>query len=93
MIPLARDSLEGEMAERRIGQLSFADNLVAEVMAATTTLDRIASLVDWTPIAALLSEMRGGTMGAPVAWTVRSGAGGCPQGSAVVSAFSRSFVE
>src|SRR5208282_1349730 len=65
MIPLARDSLEVEMAERRIGQLSFADNLVAEVVGAPTTLDRIASLVDWTPIAALLSEMRGGTMGAP----------------------------
>src|ERR1700685_1168671 len=65
MIPLARDSREGEMAERRIGQLSFADNLVAEVVGAATTLDRIASLVDWTPIAALLSEMRGGTMGAP----------------------------
>jgi transposase, IS5 family len=52
------------MAERRMGQMSFADNLVADVVAATT-LDRIASLVDWTPIAALLSQMRNGTMGAP----------------------------
>jgi transposase, IS5 family len=53
------------MAERRMGQLSFADNLVADVVEATTTLDRIASLVDWTEIAELLSGMRAGAIGAP----------------------------
>ena len=53
------------MAERRLGQLSFADNLVADVVEATTTLDRMAALVDWTEIAALLSALRGGVMGAP----------------------------
>lgn len=53
------------MAERRIGQMSFADNLVADVVEANTTLDRIAGLVDWTEIGALLSGMRAGAMGAP----------------------------
>jgi IS5 family transposase len=53
------------MAERRMGQLSFADNLVADVVDARTTLDRISALVDWTEITGLLSEMRGGIMGAP----------------------------
>jgi IS5 family transposase len=53
------------MAERRMGQMSFADTLVADVVGATTTLDRIAALVDWTEIAALLSDLRGGAMGAP----------------------------
>jgi transposase, IS5 family len=53
------------MAERRMGQLSFADNLVADVVEATTALDQIAKLVDWTEIAALLGGMRAGAMGAP----------------------------
>lgn len=53
------------MAERRMGQLSFADNLVADVVEAKTTLDRISGLVDWAEIASLLSDMRGGSMGAP----------------------------
>jgi hypothetical protein len=51
VIPLARDSLEEKMAERRMGQLSFADNLVADVVEASTTLDRILALVDWVEIA------------------------------------------
>jgi transposase, IS5 family len=53
------------MAERRMGQMSFADNLVADVVEANTTLDRIAGLVDWTEIGGLLSDLRGGVMGAP----------------------------
>lgn len=53
------------MAERRMGQLSFADNLVADVVAPTTALDQIAGLVDWAEITVLLSDMRSGTMGAP----------------------------
>lgn len=53
------------MAERRMGQLSFADNLVADVVEATTTLDRIVALVDWAEIATLLGALRGGAMGAP----------------------------
>jgi transposase, IS5 family len=65
MIPLARDSLEVEMAERAVGQLSFADDLVADVVEANTTLDRIAGLVDWMELAVLLSGLRSATMGAP----------------------------
>jgi len=65
VIPLARDSLEEKMAERRMGQLSFADNLVADVVGAATTLDGIAALVDWTEIGGLLGDLRGGVMGAP----------------------------
>ena len=53
------------MAERRMGQMSFADNLVADVVEANTTLDQIAGLVDWTKIGGLLSGLRGGVMGAP----------------------------
>ena len=53
------------MSERRMGQLSFADDLVADVVEATTTLDRILALVDWKEIARLLSALRGGVMGAP----------------------------
>jgi IS5 family transposase len=53
------------MAERRMGQLSFADHFVADVVEATTTLDRIAALVDWSEVAALLSQLRSGVMGAP----------------------------
>ncbi len=52
------------MAERRMGQMSFADNLVADVVEATT-LDRIACLLDWREIADLLSGMRSGMLGAP----------------------------
>jgi transposase, IS5 family len=65
MIPLARDSLEVGMAERRMGQMSFADGLVADVVEANTPVDQIAGLVDWTEIGNLLSELRGGVMGAP----------------------------
>ena len=53
------------MAERRMGQLSFADNLVADVVEANTTVDQIAGLVDWTEISGLLRDLRGGAMGAP----------------------------
>jgi len=53
------------MSERGIGQLSFADNLVADVVEANTVLDRIAVLVDWAEVAALLSSLRSGAMGAP----------------------------
>src|ERR1051326_7675379 len=65
VIPLARDSREGEMAERRMGQMDFADHFVSDVVEATTTLDRIAALVDWTEVATLLSRLRSGVMGAP----------------------------
>ena len=51
------------MAERRIGQLSFADDLVAE--RPNVTLERIASLVDWSRVEALLHGLRSGSRGAP----------------------------
>lgn len=53
------------MAERRMGQMDFADHFVADVVEATTTLDRIAALVDWTEVTALLRGLRSGVMGAP----------------------------
>ena len=53
------------MAERSMGQMSFADNLVADVVEGNTTLDRIAGLIDWTEIGGLLSGLRAGVMGAP----------------------------
>lgn len=53
------------MAERRMGQMDFADHFVADVVEATTTLDRIAALVDWTEVTALLRGLRSDVMGAP----------------------------
>lgn len=53
------------MSERRIGQLSFADELVADAGWANATLKRIGELVDWREIEALLGGLRSGAMGAP----------------------------
>jgi hypothetical protein len=60
-----RDSLERVMAERQIGQLSFTDGLVNEATKANASLQRMAELVDWHAIEALLSGLRSGSMGAP----------------------------
>jgi IS5 family transposase len=53
------------MSERRIGQLSFADNLVADASQGNATLKRIAELVDWKDVESLLAGLRSGPMGAP----------------------------
>lgn len=53
------------MAERRIGQLSFADGLVADAGRANMGLLRVLELVDWTGVEALLGKLRRGPMGAP----------------------------
>lgn len=53
------------MPERRIGQLSFADNLVASASQGNATLKRIAELVDWKELDGLLGGLRSGPMGAP----------------------------
>jgi transposase-like protein DUF772 len=53
------------MAERRIGQLSFADGLVADAARSNAMLKRVGELVDWKEIEALLSGLRSGVMGAP----------------------------
>jgi len=53
------------MAERRVGQLSFADDLVADAGRANATLRRLSELIDWSGVDALLSGLRNGPMGAP----------------------------
>lgn len=53
------------MAERQIGQLSFTDGLVNDAARANAQLLRVAELVDWPSIEALLSSLRSGPMGAP----------------------------
>jgi len=53
------------MAERKIGQLGFADSAVASASGGNEVLDRVSSMLDWQPIETLLSEVRGGRMGAP----------------------------
>jgi IS5 family transposase len=53
------------MAERQIGQLSFADGLVADVARANRVLRDVDSLIDWSEIGTLLSGLRSGPMGAP----------------------------
>lgn len=53
------------MAERRIGQLSFAENLIVEAAGGNAVLEKIAHIVNWEPVAVILAEVRGGVMGAP----------------------------
>ena len=53
------------MSERQVGQLSLADGLVAATARPNATLERIATLVDWREIEALLAPLRSGKMGAP----------------------------
>jgi IS5 family transposase len=53
------------MSERRIGQLSFADNLVAASSQGNATLKRIIELVDWKEVESLLAGLRSGAIGAP----------------------------
>lgn len=53
------------MSERQVGQLSFAERLVVEASGGNAVLEKIARFVDWRPVAAILAEVRGGTMGAP----------------------------
>jgi IS5 family transposase len=53
------------MSERRIGQLSFADGLVADAAWANGTLRRISELVDWKEVEVLVGGLRSGAMGAP----------------------------
>lgn len=53
------------MSERRIGQLSFADNLVADASQGNATLKRIAELVAWKELERLLAGLRSGVMGPP----------------------------
>jgi len=51
------------MAERMVGQLGFADGLVAG--SGETLLDQIAAMVDWQPIAALVGSRSGAGPGSP----------------------------
>ena len=53
------------MSERQVGQLSLADMLVASAVRPNAVLEKIAALVDWKAIEALLAPLRSGRMGAP----------------------------
>lgn len=53
------------MAERKIGQLSFADRMVADAAGGNAVLERVSTFVDWEAVAKLLSGLRDGPMGAP----------------------------
>lgn len=53
------------MSERQIGQLSFADEMVAAATGGNEVLERVSALIDWRPIDGLLSKVRGGAMGPP----------------------------
>ncbi len=53
------------MSERQIGQLSFADKVVADAAGGNVVLERVSALIDWGRIAPLLAELRCGKMGAP----------------------------
>ena len=53
------------MSERTVGQMSFADQLVADVARGNATLERIDALVNWAAVKKLLSPLRSNPMGAP----------------------------
>jgi IS5 family transposase len=53
------------MSERRIGQLSFADELIADTARPNAMLEQTSQLVDWRKVEGLLKGMRSGPMGAP----------------------------
>jgi len=53
------------MSERQIGQLSFADEVVAAAAGGNEVLERVSALIDWKPVETLLKQVRGGRMGAP----------------------------
>jgi IS5 family transposase len=53
------------MAERKIGQLSFADGMVAQAAGGNAVLEKVSEFIDWGPIDKLLAGVHGGTMGAP----------------------------
>ena len=52
------------MSERRVGQLSFADGIVASAPV-HEALERLSNLIAWNEIEALLSGVHGKKMGAP----------------------------
>jgi IS5 family transposase len=52
------------MAERSLGQLSFADGLVSGT-GRNETLERLVELIDWPAIGRLLSSVHGSRYGAP----------------------------
>jgi transposase len=53
------------MSERRVGQKSFADELVADAAGANAMLEQAGRLVDWREVESLLGGLRSGAMGAP----------------------------
>jgi IS5 family transposase len=53
------------MSERRLGQLSFADDLVADAARSNAMLEQAGRLVDWSQIEGLLRGLRSGALGAP----------------------------
>ena len=53
------------MSERQIGQLSFADEVVAASAGGNAVLERVSGLIDWRPVESLLKEVHGGRMGPP----------------------------
>lgn len=58
------------MAERDLGQPSLVDRLVEETAPGNAFLERVAELVDWEAVDAILAPLRSGSMGAP-AYPVR----------------------
>ena len=53
------------MSERKIGQLSFADGVVAAAAGSNDVLERLLLLLDWSRIEVLLAPLHAGRMGAP----------------------------
>jgi hypothetical protein len=62
---LGVESRGGRLSERRIGQLSFGDGAVFQAAGGNEVVERISALIDWVAIVLLLSELRGGKVGAP----------------------------
>ncbi len=52
------------MSERKVGQLSFADQTVVAAFGGNAVLERVLALIDWKPIESLLSQVHSSPMGA-----------------------------
>lgn len=53
------------MAERKIGQMSFAETLVVQAAGGNAVLEKVSDFVDWEAVGLLLCGLRDSRMGAP----------------------------
>ena len=55
---------------RRLGQGNLVEGLIGVEVGANATLDRIAALLDWPALEAVLAEVYSAPEVAPFSWTI-----------------------